>query len=376
MRLAVAAFLLLAVPGWAETFRIASFNASLSRKEAGILVADLMKGDDPQIAKVAAILRHTRPDIILINEIDYDATGEALRLFLDKLRQKGDGGPGLDFPHQFVAPVNTGVPSGLDLDGNGRKSGPGDAFGFGFFTGQYGMAILSRYPLTGEVHTFRNLLWNSFPDALLPVNSDGEPFPSAQAQQIMRLSSKSHWDVVLETPIGPLHILASHPTPPVFDGSEDRNGRRNHDEIMFWVHYLAGREFASDQGPHQFTGGPFVVLGDLNADPKDGDGRLEAVNSLLSQSALQDPMPRSDGAVEAAAQGGINDIQLGDPALDTADWGEGDNDPGNLRVDYVLPSRDLVIEDAGVFWPMNGAPGHDWLDASDHRLVWIDIALP
>ena len=36
-----------------------------------------------------------------------------------------------------------------------------------------------------------------------------------------------------------LHVLASHPTPPTFDGPEDRNGRRNHDEIRFWADYIS-----------------------------------------------------------------------------------------------------------------------------------------
>ena len=30
--------------------------------------------------------------------------------------------------------------------------------------------------------------------------------------------------------------------------------------------------------------------------------------------------------------------------------------PGNLRADYVLPSVDLRIADARVFWPLNTSP--------------------
>jgi hypothetical protein len=36
-----------------------------------------------------------------------------------------------------------------------------------------------------------------------------------------------------------IHVLASHPTPPTFDGAEDRNGKRNHDEIRFWRDYIS-----------------------------------------------------------------------------------------------------------------------------------------
>ena len=36
-------------------------------------------------------------------------------------------------------------------------------------------------------------------------------------------------------------LLVAHPTPPVFDGPEDRNGRRNFDEIPLLGDYVTGR---------------------------------------------------------------------------------------------------------------------------------------
>jgi hypothetical protein len=45
-----------------------------------------------------------------------------------------------------------------------------------------------------------------------------------------------------------------------------------------------------------------------------------------------------------------------------------------LRLDYVLPSRDLPVRGGGIFWPATGQPGSELLDASDHHLVWLDIA--
>ncbi|MDD9983610.1 MAG: hypothetical protein OXU81_20025, partial [Gammaproteobacteria bacterium] len=85
--------------------------------------------------------------------------------------------------------------------------------------------------------------------------------------------------------------------------------------------------------------------------------------------------PQSDGAAAAAAvQGDANSGHVGDPRFDTADFD--DNAPGNLRVDYVLPSVGLNVVAAGVFWPVDGAPGTALIDASDHRLVWVDVTLP
>ena len=52
------------------------------------------------------------------------------------------------------------------------------------------------------------------------------------------MSSKSHWDVPIDVNGKVIHLLASHPTPPVFDGDEERNGTKNHDEVRFWLDYV------------------------------------------------------------------------------------------------------------------------------------------
>ena len=57
------------------------------------------------------------------------------------------GAAPVDYPYAFIAPSNTGVPSGLDLDRDGETGGPNDAWGFGFHPGQYGMLVLSRFPI-------------------------------------------------------------------------------------------------------------------------------------------------------------------------------------------------------------------------------------
>ncbi len=90
----------------------------------------------------------------------------------------------------------------------------------------------------------------------------------------------------------------------------------------------------------------------------------------------------SKGGAEAARlQGGVNAGQRGDPALDTADWDDGADGPGNLRVDYILPSRDLRVLRSGVFWPAETDPargilGVDGNEASRHRMVWADLERP
>ena len=271
LRAALLSLVLAAAPALGESIRVATFNASLSRSGAGVLINDLIKGEDAQIDNVVAILQHVRPDIVLVNEVDFDTEGRAVALLVDRLSQTGNG---ISYPHHFTSPPNTGQLSGFDLNDDGKTGGPEDAYGYGRFPGQYGMVLLSRYPIA-EARTFARLLWKDVPGAQLPVHPDGSPFPGKDAQDAMRLSSKSHWDVTLEIPqSGPLHIFASHPTPPVFDGPEDRNGLRNRDEIRFWSLYLDGEVFRDDNGRSAGrANAPFVILGDLNADPRDGDGK-------------------------------------------------------------------------------------------------------
>ncbi len=373
---AALAFLLAASIARADgVVRIATWDTGLSRSGPGLLLRDLGREPDPALAGVAAVIRAAHPDILLLTDIDDDRRGLALDAFRSLLRQGPDG---IDYRFAFHAAVNAGEPSGLDLDGDGALAGRGDNHGWGDFPGQGGMALLSRLPIdTAAARSFRLLPWSALPGALLPERPDGTAFPDAATRPALRLSSHAHWDVPVVLPDGTrLHLLASNPTPPLFDGPEARNRRRNHDEIAFWSAYLAGAAFPDDTGrTAPLDAGPPVVLGNLNLDPADGRGLHEAIAGLLADPRLQDPRPSSPGA-RAAGSDGANRRQNGDPALDTADWRD-DDGPGNLRTDYVLPAAELTVTAAGVVWPAPGDPlAAEAAAASPHRLVWVDIALP
>jgi hypothetical protein len=372
-----------------EPLRFATFNASLNRGEAGQLIRDLRDPEAAQPRAVAAIIQRVDPDVILINEFDYDEGGEAARLFIENFLAQGQDGaePWVPVAH-FIGPVNTGVPSGLDLNRDGNPAGPDDAFGFGVFPGQYGMLVLSKLPIEeASVRSFGNFLWRDMPGARLPddpATAMQGDFYSPQILERFRLSSKSHWDVPITVGDRTIHLLASHPTPPVFDGPEDRNGARNADEVRFWIDYVSGEDYAiDDRGRAGGLGADetFVIVGDLNLDPNDGDGIRAAGTALLGTPLLQDPVPMSEGAPEDARNdGGVNARHTGDPRLDTADFFDGENGSGNLRADYVLPSVDLRVVGSGVFWPVAADPqavllGPSDRPTSDHHLVWVDVAV-
>ena len=362
--------------------RVATYNTSLYDEAAGGLVERLRAGD-ADARKIAAVLQRVRPDIVLLNEFDHDAGGVAADLFQRDylgVAQPGGGDP-LHYPYRYLAPVNTGVPSGLDLDGDGNVGGQhrargNDAWGYGLHPGQYGMLVLSHHPIDAtQVRTFQHFRWSALPDARQPRDpATGETWypPSVWAQ--LRLSSKSHWDVPVRTPAGVIHLLAAHPTPPVFDGPENRNGLRNHDEIRLWAEYITPRPapwLCDDQGRCGGLPGDarFVIAGDYNADPFDGDGVPGAIAQLLHHPRVDAAfVPRSQGPVERAAQRGFD--RRGDVAAHTGDFGPRS---GTLRLDYVLPSDNLKVVDGGVFWPAGDTPGATIIDASDHHLVWLDL---
>jgi len=328
-------------PGLAltDTLRIATFNAEMARKGPGLLLRDIQRGKDAQVTAVIEVITAVAPDVLVLQGVDFDHDLIAAHALRDAIAQHGP-----TYPHVFAHRPNTGMATGLDMDGDGRTGRARDAQGYGLFAGQGGMVVLSRYPvLADQVQDFSALLWSDLPGALLPT-ANGAPFPTAEAQAIQRLSSTAHWVVPLVLPDGQsLHLMTFHASPPVFDGPEDRNGRRNHDEARLWTLFLDGQiGVAPDKR--------FVLLGDANMDIKGSNGRGEAMQTLLNDSRLQDPLR----------------------GVKTVDWPT--PGPGQLRVDYVLPSADLAVMGAGVFWP---DPGDEMAKAartaSRHRLVWVDV---
>lgn len=422
----------------AETVRFATFNASLNRDASGQLLSDLanplatggvtqtVANRIQQAHNVAEIAQRVNADVLLVNEFDFDldgtptassvATGlgyssNGAKLFQDNFLSAGHGNAvrgltsGIEYAYRYTPNTNTGLASGFDLNNNGAIAGGDDAFGFGNYGGQYGFTIYSKYEIVG-VRSFQNFLWKDMPGNLLTNDPSAgannlSTFYSADEINALRLSSKNHVDVTVRINGQDVHFLTAHPTPPTFDGAEDRNGKRNHDEIRFWADYIKGAAYIQDdQGVSGglAAGAKFVIAGDYNADPRDGDSFQGAINQLLDDPLVNTSLtPASAGGTAAATypsnNGTANQSHAGDPQFDTADFS--DSAPGNLRVDYVLPSANLEMTDAGIFWPVDpdtSTPntGGDLFDlvgtfrdpnlyanlaSSDHKAVWVDVTV-
>ncbi|UJF17024.1 endonuclease/exonuclease/phosphatase family protein [Vibrio sp. SS-MA-C1-2] len=426
-----------------DTLKIASFNLSFDRStfeqlsdemttikaEQDTLVAAYKKDKIAmeesvrikaekviQIRNVAAIIQKNRPDVMLMGEFNNDGTGKDLTalkgfqnnyLSVPQSLNSIDGGDLLEpimYPFMESFATNTGLNSGLDLDNDGQAGGgPGDAWGFGFYHGQYAFALMSRYELdTTEIRTFQQFLWKDLPGSINPTitNCDDEKNPIPEGMECgdnwytdaeweqRRLSSKNHVDVpvIIPTVKGnkTVHLLLSHPTPPVFDTVSQHNKLLNRDEVQFWAEYIDGKKFIYDD--HGKKGGlknnaSFVIMGDLNADPVDGDGYIETVAALLGhekvniEASIGQHAPQSKGAYEANV---MEDGSKSYPERVTSTFG--------LRVDHVIPSHDLNVVDSAVFWPSESEQGRllmnderignygDGKDiSSDHRMVWLTV---
>ena len=273
---------------------------------------------------IAQALRSADADIIVLTKMDYDATGAAVT----ELSNMVDGG----YTDLLPLRSNAGLPTGLDLDGDGRLGEPEDTQAFGWFPGQEALAVLSRFSiLRSEIRSFNELLWRDIP------GSHAEQADSGLGVQ--RLSSGGHWVVPVRVPTNAggdrvLTLLIGHAGPPVFDGPEDRNGRRNLDELRLWQQIMHGA-----QGPAPKP--PFAFMANTNLDPERGEGNRSAMAEFLADPRVQDPLP---GQI-------------------TAEWDR----PGPMRVSYLLPSSDVGVHAAAV-WPS--------LPEEQHRLITLDITLP
>jgi len=369
--------------------RIATFNVSMealnyinrttgkATQVSGNELSHALQQNTQQIKNIAEIIQRINPDIILLNEFDRVNDENIYSFITNYLAKSQHGQTSISYPYLFQGSVNTGVKVNDDLNHDGKiNQQPSDTHGFGYFEGHFGMVLLSKYPINEKnIRTFQHFKWQDMPNALKPIDpKTKQPWYSDKTWQSLRLSSKSHWDIPVNVNGKTVHVLASHPTPPVFDGPEDRNGKRNHDEIRFWYDYIHTEQahyIYDDLGkkgglPAQQT---FVLLGDQNASIINGNAIATkdslGIYALLNSNKVQDPMPKSLGGKQ-------HDNNNPNAKYYTAHWG--------MRPDYVLPSTvGFTLIDSGVFWPQKNDEAYRLIKSrqasSDHRLVWVDVKL-
>ncbi|MBT0111019.1 endonuclease/exonuclease/phosphatase family protein [Vibrio alginolyticus] len=364
-----------------------------------------------QIRNVAAIIQKNRPDVLMMAEYNNDGTGEnkatieGFQKNYLSVAQSIDGAGGeanlepIEYPYAESYSTNTGLLSEFDLDNNGTAGQmPGDAWGFGMYHGQYAFALMSKYKIdTANTRTFQAFKWKDMEGAKIPTITIcdgsqkipdgmkcGDEWYSAEEWDQVRLSSKNHVDapIIIPTRNGEevVHLLMSHPTPPVFDTG--KNKAQNATEVEFWHHYIQGKDYFYDDAGKTgglTNGAKFVMMGDQNLDPVSGDGISSVMQELhndplVNQTVMNGELyPTSFGAAEHAVDRSSTHPY---PNRITSTFG--------LGVDYALPSANLNVIDSGVYWSASYEEGHKLFNdarigkygdgkdvSSDHRMIWI-----
>ena len=371
-----------------------------------------------QIRNIAAIIQKNRPDVLLINEFNSDGMGgnQTMELFQKNYLahpQSLNGPDGGEMQEPIIYPeiqayaTNTGLDTDMDLDNDGTpNSSPNDKYGFGYYHGHYAFGLMSKFKIDRQnTRTFQKFLWKDARDgngklAEIPkVIKNGKPGQMPNGMQIgsdwftaeewnkLLLSSKNHVDAPIIVNGESIHLLLSHPTPPAFDTVTETNVIRNGLEVAFWKHYIENQSWIYDDngkiGGLDGANQKFIIMGDLNADnfnSKNNAKSREGITALASSPLVNSEF--ATGVKIPTSNGGMNEKnnnQHEKPEARTSTFG--------LRVDWTLPSKNLEIENSGVYWQAEGEPGRKlfnderigqgyskWI-SSDHRMVWVDLNL-
>ena len=286
-----------------RTVRFATYNASLNRAAAGQLVD---RSEHPG--------QHPGPQHRRGAAADPARRGAAQRVRLraglpgrqpvpdNYLERSQQGAAPIRYRYAFTAPSNTGIPSGFDLDRNGTIGGGNDAYGFGEFPGQYGMVVLSRYPIdTDRVRTFQLFRWADMPGALLP----DDPATPAARRLVLRRRPRG-LPAVQQVALGrpgtgrPAHRARARLAPHAADLRRARGPQRHpqprRDPLLGRLRHpgrpTAGSTTTRAAAVGCGSGARFVIMGDQNSDPLDGDS-VDGRDRSAARLAV-DPRPAAD----------------------------------------------------------------------------------
>ena len=314
---------------------MATFHAELTRKGPGILLRDIERDKDKQIAALKQLVKAVDPNVLFLTKVDFDLEGRTARAL----------GAALGYEHTFTHTPNSMIPTALDLDGDGR---PGDRQTWARYAGEGGMLLFSKHPIRLKFQ-LNNLLWKDVEGAKMPLDRDRNAFPSMQARELQKLVSQGLWVVEIQAEdTKPVTLALFQNQTPVFDGPEDLNGLRNRAQLVLLSAVMDGTY-------GDFPEARFVLMGNANLDPDKGEGDRSAIADLLADKRVQDVKPESE-------LGGIA----------TAFWEKA----GAHRVSYILPSAEWLVGKSKVVWPETGPLRKAAEKASRHRMIWMDVTQP
>lgn len=363
------------------TWRIAQFN--LRELSTDKIVAT----SHPQVDAAAKIVARFHPDVVCLNEMQFDianvptsgmpgaksakpgtfstAESNATRIAARIAAEN----PEAIYPYALITVGN----SGFAWSGPRPSTEPGSDWyslrGWGEYRGRFNTIVLSKFPIvTDQVRIITDVAWDAIPkNSIAQMKTDtGLDVPAGYP-----VFEKSLNVIPLDIHGKTTYLVMSHPTAPAFWSI---NPYRHEDELRALALFLDGQLPGVESVPQ---GSPFVLIGDLNADPEEGDSRPGAIARVLAHDRLEPWFPEGAGTM------GKN------PTFNTyvSGCGKGDGssvgDPSSrfqMQIDYILPSKEIGRAQGGaVFFP-NRAESQEDFDlacrASDHMFLYVDLPNP
>jgi hypothetical protein len=343
----------------------------------------LMSASDEQATAAAEVAARFEPDILCINELQYDISGWPAQGMPGAAPGSPYGGynvPGADNAKRVAERVAAaGGPSyehTLLTAGNSGYYWEGNTLGFDWFIlrgwgeypGRFNTAVLSKYPIVeDQVRIITNFAWEDLPDNKI-AQMDSEI--GVQVPPGFPLFEKSLNVVPVQVGADVVHLVLLHPVSPAFDPI---NPYRNYDELR------ALRLFLDGQLPGVeplAVGAKFIVVGDLNADPDDGDSLPGAIQQVLEQPDLLAVFPEGAGT---KGNNGQYNTYISGCGLDDGSVVTNPAARFQLQLDYLLPSATIGQPlESNNFFPDIAQNQYDFAlscRASDHRFLSIDVEI-
>ncbi|MEZ4872358.1 MAG: endonuclease/exonuclease/phosphatase family protein [Bdellovibrionales bacterium] len=295
------------------TLRIVHYNI---KELNSFKILNQAKQQGSQLNAVMGIVSSLRPDLLSLNEIQYDlpnvpdagfqSSGENLNILAPLFGMAG--------ATSVFYPANTGMkscPRPEELTDELKEAfqqrrydcpavtngayileNPSaedrilfsDPVNFGMFPGQYSTGLLSRYPIKKQI-IISEVRWKDVnPDLDLSQFTDGNGNPLPED---MELFDKNFNHVVMDFQGAPLNVILLHTVPAFGFGNERTpNFQRNLDQLRFLQWYLGSA--STGIGPLEgieplAEGASFVAMGDWNVDRDSDNLGAAAIADLQSE---------------------------------------------------------------------------------------------
>ncbi len=347
----------------------------------------LLDENDEQATAAAEIIGRFNPDIMEINELQFDieniphtgnpgmpkadAKAPTFNAGESNASRLGDRAGKTNSDAVWDYSVVTLGNSGLYWSGDNPSNA--DEFvlrGWGEFKGRFNTGLLSRYPiLTDEIRVINDFKWKDLPDNHI---ADLEANEGIEVPDDFPLFEKSLNIIPVDIAGTKLYFVLIHTVAPGWD----RIGSyRNFDELHGVELFLSGELPGVDPLPDDAR---FIIMGDLNSDSDEEEGSDSlpgAIQQLANHPKVAAWYPSGNGT---KGKNGAHNSYCSGCGHDDGTMVSDPTKAWQMQLDYMLPSETLGKPASGkIFWPDPKTEKADWelsCRASDHKMLFEEYA--